>query len=227
MRPPPPDPQEDTDAAPGPDAAHSSAKPAYRYAHDNGRWDDDDFDLRPSKTKLKLQAQSLQALGAELAELPPSRLAKLDLPESLRDAIEQLRRTKSHEGRRRQLQFVGKQMRFADEAPLREAVAAFKLGSAADTLRLHESERWREELLASDDALTRWAQQFPDSDLQQLRSLVRAARKDAALVFEQRNGRGYRDLFQFIKPWLAQAAQTDSPGDEPNHPDDPQENDDA
>ena len=97
-------------------------------------------------------------------------------------------------------------MRFADEAPLRAAVDAFKLGSAKDTLALHETERWRDELVASDDALTRWAADFPGSDLQRLRSLVRAARKDAAAALEQRNGRGYRELFQFIKPWLGSAA---------------------
>ena len=174
------------------------------------RDDDDDFDLRPSKTRLKQQAHSLQALGAELAELPPHRLADLPLPEALRDAIAQLRRTKTHEGRRRQLQFVGKQMRFADEVPLREAVAAFNLGSAKDTLLLHETERWREELLASDEALTRWAETFAGSDLQQLRSLVRAGRKDASLAPEQRSGRAYRELYQFIKPWLSDAAANDN-----------------
>ncbi|MDT7836437.1 ribosome biogenesis factor YjgA [Aquabacterium sp. OR-4] len=160
---------------------------------------------RPSKTRLKQQAHDLQKLGVELSELPASRLAALDMPEGLRNALDELRRTRSHEGRRRQLQYVGKQMRFADEAPLREAVAAYKLGSAKDTLRLHNTERWRDEMVANDEAVTRWAQEFPGSDLQQLRSLVRAARTDAAAAPEKRNGRGYRALFQFIKPYLAAA----------------------
>lgn len=161
---------------------------------------------RPSKTRLKQQAHDLQELGEALVELPPSRLKDVTMPDGLREAIAQYRRTKSFEGKRRQLQYIGKQMRFADEAPLREAVDAFKLGSAKDTLLLHEVERQRDELVASDDALTRWAAEFPGSDLQRLRSLVRAARKDAAAAAEQRNGRGYRELFQFIKPWLADAA---------------------
>ena len=161
---------------------------------------------RPSKTRRKQQAHDLQTLGEELVEMPPSRLKDVVMPEGLRDAIAQYRRTKSFEGKRRQLQYVGKQMRFADEAPLQEAVDAFKLGSAKDTLLLHEVERLRDELVASDDALTRWAGNFPGSDLQRLRSLVRAARKDAAAAPEQRNGRGYRELFQFIKPWLGDAA---------------------
>ncbi|MBL8350876.1 MAG: DUF615 domain-containing protein [Burkholderiaceae bacterium] len=161
---------------------------------------------RPSKTRLKQQAHDLQALGQDLAELPGGRLAALAMPDGLRDAIAEYKRTRSFEGRRRQLQYIGKQMRFADEAPLREAVAAFRLGSARDTLWLHEAERWRDELVASDEALTRWAAECPGSDLQRLRSLVRAARKDAAAAPEQRNGRGYRELFQFIKPWLGAAA---------------------
>jgi ribosome-associated protein len=158
---------------------------------------------RPSKTRRKQQAHDLQALGEDLVELPPSRLVDLPMPEVLRDAIAQYRRTRSFEGKRRQLQYIGKQMRFADEAPLREAVAAYKLGSAKDTLKLHETERWRDELVADDAAATRWAADYPGSDLQRLRSLIRAARKDAAAAPEQRNGRGYRELFQFIKPWLS------------------------
>lgn len=161
---------------------------------------------RPSKTQRKQKAHDLQSLGQDLVELPASRLVGLEMPEILRDAIAEYKRTRSFEGKRRQLQYIGKQMRFADEAPLREAVAAYKLGSAKDTLKLHETERWRDELVASDDAATRWAAEFPGSDLQRLRSLIRAARKDAAAAPEQRNGRGYRELFQFIKPWLGGGA---------------------
>lgn len=182
---------------------------------------------RPSKTQRKQKAHDLQSLGQDLVELPASRLVGLDMPEILRDAIAEYKRTRSFEGKRRQLQYIGKQMRFADEAPLREAVAAYKLGSAKDTLKLHETERWRDELVADDEAATRWAAEFPGSDLQRLRSLIRAARKDAAAAPEQRNGRGYRELFQFIKPWLggdaAAAGDQDVDGDDD---DDGEQNDD-
>ncbi len=176
---------------------------------------------RPSKTRRKQQAHDLQGLGEALVELPPSRLKDVPMPEVLRDAIAEYRRTKSFEGKRRQLQYVGKQMRFADPGPLQEAVDAFRLGSAKDTLMLHEVELRRDELVANDEAVTRWAADFPGSDLQQLRSLVRAARKDAAAAPEQRNGRGYRELFQFIKPWLADAAGHSA------HPADAQADDEA
>ena len=161
---------------------------------------------RPSKTLRKQKAHDLQSLGQDLVELPASRLVGLAMPEVLRDAIAEYKRTRSFEGKRRQLQYIGKQMRHADEAPLREAVSAYKLGSAKDTLKLHQTECWRDELVADDAAATRWAAEFPGSDLQRLRSLIRAARKDAAAAPEQRNGRGYRELFQFIKPWLGAGA---------------------
>ena len=165
-----------------------------------------DEEGRPSKTQLKREAHELQQLGRDLAELPEARLLALAMPEALRDAVLQLRRTRSHEGRRRQLQYVGKLMRQADAEPLREAVAQLKLGPARDSLKLHEAERWREALLDGDDALTRWATQMPGTDLQQLRALLRVARAerkpDAAAGEAQRQARAYRELFQFISATL-------------------------
>ncbi len=158
----------------------------------------------PSKTALKQQSHSLQVLGTELVEMPDDRRAALPMPESLRDAIDEYRRTRSHEGRRRQMQYIGKLMRKADEEPLREAVAAWRLGSARDTLALHEAEAWRARLIADDEALGLWMLEHPDCDTQQLRSLVRAARRDAAdLPPEARQPRSFRDLFQFLRPYLA------------------------
>ena len=163
--------------------------------------DDDGFSSRPSKSALKRESHELQALGKQLLEMPDSRLDDLNMPERLRDALDAYKRTRSFEGKRRQLQFIGKVMREVDAAPLREAVAAFQLGHARNALALHQAERWRAELLAEDDkeAVTRWADTYPGTDIQQLRALIRNARKDAALVPEKRSGRAYRELFQYIK----------------------------
>jgi ribosome-associated protein len=173
--------------------------------------DEDTADTRPSKTQLKQQSHSLQDLGVAVAALSADRLAAIAMPDNLRDAIETFRRTRSHEGRRRQMQYVGKLMRSADEAALREAVAAATLGSAKETLAMHEAERWRAELIASDDALTRWMTEHPATDTQQLRSLVRAARRDAVgLAPEARQPKSFRDLFQLIKPLMAASADASS-----------------
>jgi len=159
-------------------------------------------DERPSKTALKKQAHEQQALGEALAALSDARLAAIDMPEALRDALHEYQRTRSHEGRRRQRQLIGKLMRQADLAPLQEAVAQAQLGQAHDALALHRAEHWRVELVADDEALTRWLAEHPATDAQQLRTLIRNARKDSALPPEQRHGRAWRELFQFLKPAL-------------------------
>jgi ribosome-associated protein len=175
---------------------------------------------RPSKSELKRQMHDLQALGEDLSELPASRLPPLQLPERLLDALDEFHRTRSHEGRRRQMQYIGKLMRFVDPAPIREAVAAYRLGSAKDTLMLHDAERWRDALLAEDSAITRWINAHPDhTEPQTLRSLVRAARKDLQSDKpELRHGRPYRELFQIVKSALA--AETNAADDQPETDDD-------
>jgi len=164
----------------------------------------DPFDIRPSKTRLKQKSHALQALGVQLTELSDDRLARVEMPDSLRDALHEYRRTRSFEGKRRQLQYIGKLMHNADEAAMREAVAEATLGSAQNTLALHQAEQWRLALLQDDEAMTRWLHKYPQTDTQQLRSLVRAARRDtSALKVEDRQPKSYRDLFQFLRPLLA------------------------
>jgi ribosome-associated protein len=168
-----------------------------------GEPEDADPDAGPSKTQLKQKSHELQTLGVAVAGLSDQRLAATDMPEALRDAILLYRRTKTHEGRRRQMQYVGKLMRKADEDALREAVAAATLGSAKETLALHEAELWRAQLMADDEALARWLAAHPDTDTQHLRSLVRQARRDATgLPPEARQPKSVRELFQYIKPLL-------------------------
>lgn len=178
------------------------ARPASRHATAGASA----VDERPSRTQLKARMQSLQALGENLAALGPAQLAAIEMPDGLRDAIAEYHRVRGHEARRRQLQYIGRLMRSADEAPLREAVAALRLGSARATLALHEAERWRDEMIADDRAVARWLQEHPGTDGARLRRLIEAARADAAASPAARSGRGYRALFQFIKPQLDEAA---------------------
>ena len=166
--------------------------------------DADDHDAaaasaRPSKTKRKLASHDLQALGEQLLELADDHLASLGLDEALVDAVRAARRIRSHEARRRQMQLIGRLMRSADVELARSAVAERQLGRARDSLALHDAERWRAELIADDAATTRFAREHADADVQQLRALVRNARKDAAGAPELRSGRAYRELFRFIR----------------------------
>ena len=172
----------------------------------------------PSKTELKAQSAELQALGEQLLDLRADLFEPLDLPTRLIEALDELRRIGDFEGKRRQSQFVGKLMRQLDDeqtAAIRAALDEQRKGSAKDTLRLHAAEHWRERLIADDDAVSAWVTQFPGTDVQQLRALVRQARKDApapapaqdaqAKGQAPRQGRAYRELFQLVNAALEQA----------------------
>jgi ribosome-associated protein len=176
--------------------------------------------IAPSRNELKKTMQDLQELGEAVASLPVDRLDKLKIDERLRDAIDELRRTKSFEGKRRQIQYIGKLMKHENPEPLREAVASFRVGSATDTLALHQAEYWRDQLLAGDDALANWVKEYPATDVQQMRSLVRAARKEK-LEPGERHGRAYRDLFKLVKELMSTESGPDdgAPGSEPPHDD--------
>ncbi|MDR0274337.1 MAG: DUF615 domain-containing protein [Burkholderiaceae bacterium] len=167
-------------------------------------------DSGPSKTALKAQSADLQALGEQLLALRPGLRERLALPARLQDALAELARIHSFEGRRRQSQFVGKLMRQLDEpaiAAIRAALDEQQRGSAAETLLLHTAEAWRERLLASDEAMTDWLAEFPQTQAQPLRALVRQARKDAPAAASAgpapRQGRAYRELFQWLRAELA------------------------
>jgi ribosome-associated protein len=169
-------------------------------------------DAPPSKTRLKQESHDLQALGKDLLDLSNERLAALNLSDTLMHAIAEFRRTRSFEGKRRQLQYVGKLMRGVDPAPIREAVAAQRLPGARETLALHQAEAWRERLIADDAALTEWLQAHAGDDSQALRNLIRNARKEAAAAASApageapRKGKAWRDLFTHIRAGLKEAA---------------------
>lgn len=160
----------------------------------------------PSKSARKRHAEALQDLGLALAMLPTEQRRAVEMPEDLREAVEQYLKTRSHEARRRQLQFVGKLLRRVDAAPLLAAVERFQSGRSADAECLHVIERWRDALIADDEAVTRWIEEHPDTDIQQLRSLVRAARSEGAgQDAEQRQPKSFRLLFRLIRRTLEAA----------------------
>lgn len=163
----------------------------------------------PSKTQLKAEADEKQALGEALLTLRADLMARLDLPEKLIDAIAQAKKITNFEGKRRQMQFIGKLMRPLDTEPIRAAIDEQKNGSAQLTLALHLAEQWRDKLIADDDALGDWLTQHPDTDAQQLRALVRQARKDAKPEKPgeaPRHGKSYREIFQLVREALAPEA---------------------
>ena len=149
-----------------------------------------------SKTRKKAQMHALQKLGTELVDLSKERLASMQLPETLAEAIREAQRITAHEGRRRQMQYIGRLMRDLNPAPIQERLDAWRGQSKTEIARQHGMERLRDKLIANDSALTEFAQKHPGVDLQALRNLIRNARKEAA---EGRAPKSYREIFKVIR----------------------------
>jgi ribosome-associated protein len=140
----------------------------------------DDPDFTASKSQRKREMTALQDMGAELVKLPRGRLEKLDLPESLFNALLEAQRLTSHGAIRRQMQYIGKLMRAVESEPIAEQLAVIRGESAAAKAEFHALERWRERLILDDQALTAWLSDHPGADVTQLRQLIRNARREAA-----------------------------------------------
>ncbi|KRE98599.1 hypothetical protein ASG87_14490 [Frateuria sp. Soil773] len=156
----------------------------------------------PSRTQQRREALEVLALANQLVELPPSKLARIELPDDVRDEIVNVRRITSHIARKRQLAFLAKVMRRYDEADF--AAARAELGEnrekqRQETAAMHRLEALRERLLGDDGdaALSDLLDRHPDIDRQHLRSLIRQARieKDAP----NKPPKAYREIFQVLK----------------------------
>ena len=168
---------------------------------------------RPSKSELKRQSNELQKLGEQLIEAPRDRVKRVPMPDEVKDAILMAQTITNHEGRRRQLQYVGKMMRTLDEeevAVIQRTIESWKGASKAETASLHALERRRDKLLADDKALTQLLEEHPHLDVQHLRTLIRNARKEQA---ENKPPKAYREIFQILKD-LAKPAKAAAPGED-------------
>ena len=177
-----------------------------------------------TRTDLKRESTELQKLGEDLLTLRAELMTRLALPEKLTEAVAEAKRISNFEGKRRQMQFIGKLMRKLDAAQLdgiRTALIEQHTPSALETQTLHQAEIWRDRLLNEDDALGQWITLSPSTDSQQLRALVRQARKDAKPEKPGtaiRHGRAYRDIFQIVRAELLGENNLDDAPDLPHDP---------
>ena len=163
--------------------------------------EEDDF---ISKTRRKRQMHDLQDLGKTLVKLSREQLARIDMPESLRDAVNECRRFTKHEAIRRQMQYIGKIMRDIDAGPIAAQVAQIEAPSKRQTALFHVAERWRADFLEQPDAIARFVQEYPEADPHRLRALADQAR-------EEKRGdkplKRYRELFHVLNAFLQDHAR--------------------
>jgi ribosome-associated protein len=156
-----------------------------------------------SKTRRKQEMQARQEVGEALVRLSDARLAELELPERLHEAVIEARSIGKFGALRRQLQYIGRLMRDVDVVAVEARLEAWSGQSREASAYLHLLERWRERLMASDAAVAELAQAYPGCDLQRVRTLVRNARREQAL---NRTRVNFRELFQELKSIVPERA---------------------
>lgn len=164
---------------------------------------DDSLYDRPSKSQKKREMNALQDLGEQLVALSSDQLKKIELPDTLREAVRDAQRFNSHGARRRQMQYIGKLMREIEPEPIQSALDEINGLSAAANARLHWLESQRLRLLENESVIGELARDHPGVDIQHLRQLRRNALK------EQEQGkppRAFREIFQVLKELQNQAS---------------------
>ena len=149
-----------------------------------------------SKTKLKAEADAQQAIGKKLIDLSKDKLLKLDLPETLFDEVMEAKRLTANGAIRRQLQYLGRLMRDVDSMRIEEQLQAWDGKNIQENARFHTMERWRTRLITDPSALKEFFTQFPLTDIQQFRTLIRNAQREE---LAQKAPKSSRELFKLIR----------------------------
>lgn len=162
--------------------------------------EEDEFDpdnLPPSKTRRKKDADALQQLGTDLLELPKSDWIKLSLPDSLIDALDEMKRIHSRSALKRQRQFIGRLMRDIDPEPIHLHFEQLRQKTRQQVQAHHTLEQWRDRMIEeADTAIDAYLQENPDADRQHLRQLVRQARKERD---QNKPPKSSRALFRYLR----------------------------
>jgi ribosome-associated protein len=156
--------------------------------------------LSPSRSQKRRDALAVFDLGEKLVALTDSQLAKVPMPEPLRELVRDSRRITAPVARKRQLQFLAKHMRREEDETLeaiRRSLEHDRADARRETAELHRFEAMRERLIEGGDAaLAELIEAHPHADRQHLRQLARNAREER---LHNKPLHAYRQLFRELK----------------------------
>ena len=151
---------------------------------------------------MKKEMHALQELAVHLTTLNAEQLAGIPLTPDLAAAVAETKNIKKNEALRRHYQFLGRLMRSTDHEAIAAAVADIKEQQDRLARLFHVMENWRDDLIRGEqDELERFIEEFPQTDRQQLRQLVRSAK---GAVGSQQASAHARKLFRFIRDVISE-----------------------
>lgn len=150
-----------------------------------------------SKTRKKQEMKVLQKIGERLVGLSDKQLKSLRLPSRLFDAVNDAKGMRSHGARRRQIKYIGAIIRDIDPEPIKSALAKIDRKKTEMDAAFHHLENLRDGLIGGDSRkFAEMVSQYPHTDRQRLRQLVRNAVKEKD---SEKGTKHYRALFKYLK----------------------------
>ena len=160
-----------------------------------------------SKSQAKRDDAEMQALGRRLVALSRAQIEQFPVSESLRDALLEYKRIRSHEAQRRHVKRVGKLLRehAVDEVAL--ALDRIDPSSSLSMQATQSAQRWVERLVHDGKpALTELVERYPQIPVQTLGQLLRKTRKELSQRAEddQRPSPSQRELLRLLRQCIVQ-----------------------
>ncbi len=156
-------------------------------------------DFGPSKSEIKRKMLARQDLAKTLSELSSDAIKSLPVDDNLKEKLLQTEKIKTFGAIKRHTLYLGKLMRGYDDdeiAAIQERLDALQGVNKAEIAKMHFLERLRDELLAQDARLTQFIAEHPGIDVQELRTLIRNARREKEL---NKPPKSFREIFQLLK----------------------------
>ena len=157
-------------------------------------------DEGPSRSQLRREALDVLKLAQALVDLTDAQLGQVPLGDDLLEEVRRARAVAQQIARKRQTQFLAKQMRKLDDADvdaIRAALDHDRNSIRREAAALHRVEQWRDRLLEGDDeTLNEFIALHAQADRQHLRTLARQAR-----IERERNKPPHaaRELFRALR----------------------------
>ena len=161
--------------------------------------DDGTEELYISRSQKKRDSTALQTMGEELAGLSPAVLTSMPLTPNILAAIREWQKLTSREGRRRQMQFIGRLMREeGDREAIHEALERHKAGLTIGTVSFKKWEKLRDDLMEAEspEVVNELLSPFSEEEAATLRDLLDKAKN------EREHGRppkAFRALFRQLR----------------------------
>jgi ribosome-associated protein len=162
---------------------------------------EDDFDEYdgPSKSAIKRQMLARQELAKTLSQLSSDAIKSLPVDDNLKEKLLETEKIKTFGAIKRHTLYLGKLMRGYDDeeiAAIQNRLDAIQGVNKAEIARFHYLEQLRDDLLSQESRLTQLIAEHPTIDVQELRTLIRNAKKERE---QDKPPKAYREIFQLLK----------------------------